>query len=54
MDELELRQRQETRRMGRRSWTFSCRIIISERERKGKLLLTGEGSSLREIRAQSL
>jgi hypothetical protein len=54
MDELELRQRQETRIIGRKALAFSRGIIILERERKGKLLLTGEASSLREIGAQSL
>ena len=53
-DVLELRQRQETRRIGRRASAFLRGIIILERERKGKSLLTGEGSSLREIGAQSL
>jgi hypothetical protein len=53
-DELEFRQRQETRRIRRRASAISCGIIILERERKGKLLLTGEASSLREIGAQSL
>jgi hypothetical protein len=54
MDEFEFRQRQDTRRIGRRASAFSCGIIISERERKGKSLLTGEASLLREIGAQSL
>ena len=54
MDELELWQRQETRRIGRRASAFLRGIIILERERKGKSLLTGEGSSLGGIRAQSL
>jgi hypothetical protein len=53
-DKLELRQRQETRRIGRRALAFSRGIIILERERKGKSLLTGEALSLREIGAQSL
>jgi hypothetical protein len=39
-DELELKQRQENRRIGRRALAILRRIIISERERKGKSLLT--------------
>jgi hypothetical protein len=48
-DELELRQRQETRRIERRASALLRGIIISEKERKGKSWLMGEGSSLREI-----
>jgi hypothetical protein len=53
-DELELRQRHETRRIGRRALVFLHGIIILEKEREVTSLLMGEALLLREIGAQSL